>query len=406
MSEVGVMLYPWDVVAEGPERIVDAIASRGASRIEIATAYHSAEVIAPRRMTGVVTVPEANTLHLPVPESSFSKLQIPQSSIAKEHPDLFERLGEAARGAGVALGGWAIVFHNSSMAVNRPDVAIKNCFGDSFTHGICPANPLARVYAAELIAAVSSTGHFDRVLVESLSYLLYAHGHPHELWGARLDVTTRYLLSLCFCEFCTEAGKSRGIAVENLRRRIASLLAVSWNRNNPHGRDDDDGSELSSLHHVWPELFSYTQMRMEMVSTLVSEVSNAAHRLGVLLDVSAAVWGRPAQVNWLEGVNIAETLSIADGFVLESYYPGSGEIARELDHTLSLRSLVNGRAADISVVLTLWQGLSRTRGDFNVKVETVAAAGIEKLMLYNYGTATEASLDWISDATRIMGSRK
>lgn len=405
MSEVGLMLYPWDVVADGPERVVDEIASRGASRIEIATAYHSAEAIAPRRDAGVVTVAEANTLHLPVPAESFSDVRIPQSRIAEQHPDLYERLAEAAGAAGLSLGGWAIAFHNSSLASEHPEAAITSCFGDTFTHGLCPANPSARHYAVELIEAVASSGYFDRLLVESLSYLLYSHGHPHELWGARLDATTRYLLSLCFCRYCTEAGASRGIDVDALRQHVAAHLSRSWNQDFPHGRDGDDGSELASLHHVWPELHAYTQMRMERVTALATDVIAAAHKHGVLLDVSAAVWGRPAQMNWLEGVDVVETLRVADGFVLESYHPGAGEVAREIDHTLALRSLLPGNAADINVALTLWQSLSRNRGDFSAKVETVAASGVQRLSLYNYGTATRATLDWIDDAVEIMGSR-
>src|SRR5690606_2370599 len=102
-------------------------------------------------------------------------------------------------------------------------------FGDRFTHGLCPANPRSRDYARELVAGLGSTGLFDRMFVESVSYLLYGHGHPHELWGARLDPTTRYLVSLCFCEHCESAGRDRGVDVPALRARVAAELGRTWN---------------------------------------------------------------------------------------------------------------------------------------------------------------------------------
>lgn len=396
------LIYPWDIVLDGPERVIDDVASRGVSRLEIATAYHSAEMIAPRRTSGVVTTAEANTCHLHLPGDTFSAVRTPPSTIAVEHPHLYEDLAERAQGAGIELTGWVVALHNSTLASARPYLAMVNCFGDAFTHGLCPANPAARTYALELLSGVAATGLFDRVMVESLSYLLYSHGHPHELWGVRMDPVSRYLLSLCFCEHCTAAAATRGIDSDAVRGGVRAELTRSWNAAHPAGRDADDGSELASLHMVWPELAAYTRMRMDIVSTLMVEAVTAVRGSGAALDVSAAVWGRPAPTNWVEGVDIAQTLRHADGFVLESYFPTAAEVAREIDHTRSVEALVGGETADLAVALTLWPSLSPSLGDFLAKVQTVADAGASRLALYNYGTASAATMDWVAEAARTM----
>ena len=108
------MIYPWDVIADGPERVVETVAELGVDRLVIATAYHSAEVISPRRMDRVSTVAEANTSHLPLDLDNFSDLSIPPSRIALEHPELYPSLKRAADEAGVALSGWGIDNGNSS----------------------------------------------------------------------------------------------------------------------------------------------------------------------------------------------------------------------------------------------------------------------------------------------------
>ena len=404
MAELSMMIYPWDLQADTPERVVDEVAERGVTRLQIATAYHSAEVLAPRRTARVSTVAEANRAHLPLPADAFTGLSVRPSSIAQTDPDLSPRFKRAADAAGVAVDGWAIAFHNTDLATAHPEAAIENCFGDHFTHGLCPSSPAARTYAIELLDAVSATILFERVLVESLSYLLVGHGHPHELWGARLDATTRYLLSLCFCTSCISRAHAAGIDAERLRAQVTTELHRTWNVEHPAGRDDDTVAALASLHMVWPELAAYTRMRMDTVTDLVIDAAAAVRRHGVQLDVSAAVWGRPAPTNWLEGVDIAATLAHSDGFVLESYFPTAGEVAAEIDHTLAVRGLSDTDDTPLTVALTVWPSFSPTRADFLAKVEAVLGCGIDRLALYNYGTATAPSFEWVRAAAERMGT--
>lgn len=405
MSGVGMYLYPWDVVVEGPERVVEQVAELGVTSLHIATAYHSAEVLAPRRSEAVLTTAEANRVHTPLPAGTFTDLSLPGSAIATGHPDLFERLRDVAASAGISLGCWAVTFHNSELATTRPDAAILNCFGDRFTHGLCPANPAARTYAVELVRGLAGTGLFDRMFVESVSYLLYGHGHPHELWGARFDATTRYLVSLCFCEHCVRTGAERGVDVAGLRARVAAELDRAWNAGYPVSREADDGAELASLLLNWPDLAEYTRMRMDTVTSLIAELADVSHAAGLPLDVSAAVWGRPAPRNWIEGVDVSRTLELADRFVLESYFPSVAEVAAELDHVRALAAPLGDAAAELAVILTVWPAHHSSVGDLLAKVETVRAGGASALGFYNYGTATRTTLGWVGEAARAWDAR-
>jgi hypothetical protein len=393
--ELTMLIYPWDVQADGAERVLDELAALGVDRLQIATAYHSAEVIAPRRRAGVFTAAEANTVHLPLPGGAFSGLSIPPSSIAERDPELYPRLSAAAAERGIELDGWAIGLHNSTLAVSRPDAALLNCFGDRFTHALCPAHPAVRRYATELFAAVAGTGYFRRILAESISYLLYSHGHPHELWGARLDVTTRYLMSLCFCVACSTAGTSAGIDVQALRAKVARELDRTWNAGFSAPRRPDDGIELMSLLMAWPDLAAFAAMRCERVTSLVTEIRGACAAAGVPLDVSAAVWARPSAANWMEGTDIAATRRVADGFVLESYYDDVADVVRELDHVLALSGPSD---APLTVALTLWEAHHGTAEGLAAKARAAGEAGATGLALYNYSTATRRTLGWVAGA--------
>lgn len=406
MSELTMLVYPWDVQADGADRVISAVADLGVDRLEIATAYHSAEVISPRRTDRVFVRAEANTVHLPLPDGTFSGLSIPRSSIARVDPDLYPSLRTAADSAGIGLGAWGIAFHNTRLAVDHPEAAILSCFGDRFTHGLCATNPAARTYALELFGGLAGTGYFDRMLAESVSYLLQAHGHPHELWGARLDVLTRYLLSLCFCEHCLSAASERGIDGVALRSAVAAELHRTWNAPFPGSRTLDAGQELASLLINWPDLAAYTRMRLDTVTSLVEDLAAATRAHGVPFTLSAAVWGRPAPMNWLEGVDVAASLASVDGFVLESYFPTASEVSAEIDHTQAIAARLP-QAAPITVALTLWPAHHATKADFLGKIDAVLASGVDRIALYNYGTATADTLSWVADASNLIkGSRR
>ena len=396
--EVAMLIYPWDIQVDGTAKVLDTVTSLGVDRLQIATVYHSAELISPRRDASVATIAEANTAHLPLADGAFSRLSIPPSSIAQRDPELYPRLSAAAAEQGIALDGWAIALHNSSLAVAHPDAALLNCFGDRFTHALCPANPGVRRYAVELFAAVARTGYFQRILAESVSYLLYSHGHPHELWGARLDVTTRYLLSLCFCPHCTAAGVAGGIDVAALRLKAGRELQRTWNAEFSALRAPDDGIELMSLVVGWPDLAAFTAMRCAQVTSLVTEIRDACSAEGALLDISAAVWARPSASNWMEGVDIGAMRRIADGFVLESYHENVDEVVRDLDHVLALSGPTDDAGASLTVALTLWEAHHRTADGLVSKARAAREAGASSLALYNYATATKRTLGWMAAA--------
>jgi len=193
-----------------------------------------------------------------------------------------------------------------------------------------------------------------------------------------------------------------GVDCERLRTRVADELGRTWNASYPSGRQPDEGTELASLLINWPELATYTQMRLQSVSSLVRLVSDACHKNGAKFDLSAAVWGRPSSLNWLEGVDISKSIVSSDRFLLESYYESSLDVAREIDHTLALQNVIEEPKGEIAVALTLWQSHHRNYNGFAEKIDTIKSAGIHTLVLYNYGTATTETLQWVKKAAKMM----
>ncbi len=393
MIEFGMFAYPWDIAESGPEAFVEQLAEYGVNRLYVATCYHSAEIIVPTRRHRVVVHAEANVAHVPLPSSTFRDLAIPAGSMATENPQLFERLAIAARSHQIQLSAWTIAFHNSRLAGLNPESAIENCFGDRSEHGLCPANRRSVMLATDMVGGLAATGLFESVLLESLSYLLVGHGHPHELWGVRLDTLTRYLLSICFCPSCLRLGGEQGIDGVALRSVIADELHRTWNHPLSMSRNPDDGTELTSRLVLDEDFAAWARMRCSVVTNLARIVTDQAHDSDVTLELSAAVWGRPASLNWTEGIDIRSSASIADRFLLESYYPDQGEVARELDHAVSLAD-----PQKLAMVQTLWPEHHGSLAGLLAKIGLALDAGIESISLYNYAMAPEPIRDWIRAA--------
>ena len=399
MSELSLFLYPWDAQQDGVAATVERVHELGATRIAVAAAYHSAEVVTPRRQGPLVTHVEANRAHLPLPSDAFSGLALPPSALASEHPDCFAELARRSTDAGIGVTAWLVAFHNSSLAQAHPEHALENCAGDRSAHGLCPSAPASGTYLRELVRAVARTGFFDRILLESASYLLAGHGHPHELAAVRQDVRTRLLLSLCFCSHCRDEAAARAIDADALRSRCRERLLRSWTSPLAGRRDPDEGLEVAAMLVNDVELARYVRMRMDLVSGLLELVAADVAELGVALSATTAVWGRPTPLNWTEGIDLARTARAVDQVVVTTYSADPHEVARELDH--ALEQIPPERVMQLN---SLWLEHHPTPDDLLAKVQLGLDSGVRAFGLYNLAMAPPAVAGWTRAVADLIGA--
>ncbi len=388
-SELTMFAYPWDLQLDGAASSFRLVHELGCHRMAVAVAYHSAEVIAPRRRRSVQITAEANVSHLPL-GGGFSDLVLPTGKLAREHPEFPGEMAGAAETFDLGLTAWVIVCHNSDLAAARPATALENCFGDHSGHGLCPSNPTVRTYALELCRQVLEIGIFDELFVESVAYMIGRHGHPHELWAVRDDPATRYLRSLCFCASCMHGGEDRGIDGPALRAFVAETLHRTWNSPLAVVRDPDPGDELSSLLVSRPDLAAWTAMRCDRVAELVGEIATLAHSHGSRLSTALGVFARPGPLGWMEGTDPARLAMTSDRLVATAYYPGPGAVARDIDHYLALVE-----PGQLQLVQTLWPEHHMDLATLLAKISLARTAGIDKFGFYNLTTAPAPALDWV-----------
>jgi len=383
--------YPWDIAEVGAARFVDEIAELGVDTVAVATVYHSAEVINPRR-NALITA-EPGVAHLPLGADHFDGVAPPVGSLATGNPQLFDELRTSTREAGIRMLGWTVALHQTTMASIHPELAPRTCGGDVMTHGLCPAQPRVRRYVTDLVDALGATEWFDLLLLESIAYIPIGHGHPHELWAARFDPITRALMSLCFCEACVGVAGESGVDAEGVRRWVADELDRGWNGPLAQVRDDDDGTEALGVLLGNADLLGYVNARLDIVADLAAEAVEHAHAADLAAWLSSPVWARPLWTSWMQGVDPARIGRFADGYGLQAYYAEAGLVAREIDHA---RRFVP--AEKLVLMQTMMRDHHRSSAELLAKLAIGRAAGICEFTLYNYGMIPTPQMAWISEA--------
>ena len=100
----------------------------------------------------------------------------------------------------------------------------------------------------------------------------------------------------------------------------------------------------------------------------------------------------------MEGIDVAASHAIADGFVVDCYVDRVEDVARSIDHVAGVRERVHPDSAELSVALTLWQQHHASEDDLAAKAVAARDAGARRLALYNYSTATERAFSWVPAA--------
>lgn len=388
--ELAVFAYPWDFASLGVVDTATEIADLGVNRLMIAVAYHSIETITPRARNAVHLTPEANVAHLPLPMRQFSAIAPRLGRLATDRPNLFAEITESASRRGVARSAWTIGMHNSALAQQHPDCAIVNCFGDRSSHYLCPAAPESADYVTTLCNSIAGTGYFDEIFLESLSYGLVGHGHPHELWAIRLDPLQRWLLSLCFCRSCARRAEAENIDVDGLRRWVCDYLNDSWNAPTYYDQASEDDSAAASVLVSNESLYRFSRMRCAVVTELAGRIRGITHASDVRLNMASAVWVRPPSMNWMEGIDLVALREVTDRIAIMPYHEDAAEVARDV--AFALRHIPAG---SLQVLQTVWTGQQPDSSALQRKVRLAMTAGVTSFGIYNYAAAPAAALETI-----------
>jgi hypothetical protein len=139
--------YPWDVVGD------PAFLDRATETVTLATAYHSTRAATPLHPVHQLVDARHAALYRPVRGAAWTGHRL--SPRPAEWMTVTDPAGEAAallKNSGRRVIAWIVLTHNTRLGTERPDVAVVNCFGETYPYALCPAHAEVRDYAATLAA--------------------------------------------------------------------------------------------------------------------------------------------------------------------------------------------------------------------------------------------------------------
>jgi hypothetical protein len=380
-----------DLRGEGGDLVLDRIVNEfGATGITVAAAYHRARDLTPHgsphvtiRHDGVHFVPDGDLF-------DGLRLQPPVQRGASEHP--LRALRTATSERGVALSGWTVFCHNTTLGEAHPDCTTENAFGERGSPAdLCPSHPDVRAYVLALARNVARLG-VDEVLAESLHFGTFEHGYHHERSFVTLGGVDRFLLSLCFCTSCTDFAKQQGVDAEAARVACHRWLAAVLDGGEPSA--DDVTPETVAI-HAGGVLADYATSRLQSVSELAAVVSEAVSEAGsrlAFLDGTGAVKGyakgtpsgRLAAADaWQLGIDPA---GLGRQMLAYSVLAYARDTARVQDDVAAYRAAV-GDKPELRVVLRPCLPDTESAAHLTAKVAAVVAAGADAVDFYHYGLA-------------------
>jgi hypothetical protein len=224
MRSVTGYLYPWDVLGD-PDASASILAT-GVSRVALAAAYHSVRAATPRHPERRVVDARSAALYVPVGNAWDGQSLTPTDAAEwTGTDDSFSAAAAVIRSTGVPVDAWTVLTHSSALGARRPELCVRNAFGETYSHALCPANPEVRQYAATLVEQVLQHGQPDGLVLEAAGPLGFGHQNQHEKTeGAEYSPWVQALLSLCFCQACRSVYDARGMSSGRLQNRVRETI--------------------------------------------------------------------------------------------------------------------------------------------------------------------------------------
>ena len=356
--------YPWNV--HDVDDAVARVRALGADDITLAASYHAGKFIQPGDPKARVYFPEDGTVYFR-PRRTYGDVKPKVSALTAAH----DVLADLCARDDIGVNAWTVLNHNTRLGSARPDLCVRNAFGDIYPYSLCPSQPLVRAYAVTLCADIAAHYRVKSLLLETPGFLTYGHGFHHEFAQVASNAWLDAMLGLCFCDCCRAGARNAGTDAGGLAGRVRVAVDAFL-----------DGDTSAPMLDDWntsdPDLADFYRFRCEVVTSLVADI-RAAVDPKVLVKVISTCQ-RPHTTAYLEGHDLAALDAVSDGLELPLYQPTPEAVLADARHVLGCV------AADrTSVILRPGFPDLSDEVDLFAALDGLKALGFRDFAFYNLG---------------------
>ncbi|MCS7225272.1 MAG: hypothetical protein NZ959_12095 [Armatimonadetes bacterium] len=311
---------------------------------------------------------------------------------AKE--EVFRRLVEAAKEAGLSVMAVVPCCQNSAIGRRYHDLTVLNALDDRIQDFLCPANPDARTLMAALVGDLCSNYAIDGVELESLGYLLLSRvqGLVSDI---ELTPAIEFLMSRCFCAHCTRAATERDIEIERVRFFAKTQLEQFFIAPTDFANTPLEWDIWASLVEGVGEQILY--LRMAIVSSLLALLVEAAQKKDKKVHIEGHLL--PARL-WTVGLDRQQMVLLADAIEVDAK-----EVPPDrLPPSLILNKQVVSTNAELWVRLHPSERFVANRHAFLAQAKACKDHNVSGVVFAGYGSLRRQNWSWIQEAVSLLKS--
>ena len=401
-SPLGLFAYPWDIIDEGEDAVIDAVKRAGLNTLFVTVNYHSGMFFLPHNPNRKIYFPEPGALYFE--PSAWHKnhyFSSPVSKLTSNWNSFWSSLANKCQSNNITLGAWMLGLHNSGIGNQHKDLATYNAWNDPITHTLCPFNETVCDYLNNVARDVTKLGVFNKVLIESIEYLPVRHGHHHEVIGVDFPSDIDFLLSLNFSKQCFKHLNDKGIDGKSIANWVKSVCNDFFISAQNH--KEMKWNDLEKC--IDGEFNEYLKVRENSITKLtksvISEFRQDKSIMVGLIDFGPLYPLGPNGRKWQNGVNLDSVLSIVDE-IHPTYYFADLEINKS-KHSI-YTSIIDNQKPIIPAVRSI---LPQTP-DAKSLLDQLNMLALESsgYNFYNYSFMNFETLDWIKEAVNSFPASK
>ena len=339
-KEVVASLYPWDLLDEGLEQILDVL--------ERDTLTNSTYLVAlmhdekrpltdfyyphnPRRK--VYWTEDSRAYWVPNPDAYKGSRIKPRTSDNPEIQgrDWLQELIDGSRSRGMTVG--AELSHTwvdkTRTAGKLSDIVQHDISGNPFAGRICPNHPDVRAYGTALYLDLAT--HYDIDFIQTC--LIGFHPGRTQPWAASGANEVMRLVGIatggCFCEHCRAAAEQQGLNWGAIIDRLRWLAEGFDSYNHKQAFElrllRESSTTATALLAEVPELYAFLKFRTDSLTGFFRQISDAVHGARPEMDLRLNHFAAYPE---LMGLDLKAVSQVMDSVRSSDYAEQSGDPER------------------------------------------------------------------------------
>ena len=374
MLDMFIIAYPWDLIDEGVDSVLDRLhGAVGADGVSVWAAVPPVLQLRVRPLEPRLIRSRGGLVFQPRAEY-FSQSRIkPASSHLETEAGLLQVIREGCVSRGLKFRVRVSAAGTGVLALLHPEFACRNVFGYESTRYICLSNPDVRGYLRGLVKNLAADFSPEGIVIADCAQQWFECTAVESSVLGPADSQARQLLSVCFCESCGNVAAERGVNVSAARSCLRAGLELILK-----GSRDAEAQRPAAADEK-PELAEYHSAQAEAAASLLREL-RAAYDGDLVLDrgpASSALRKRTELDAGIPSAVISRIASVADARSMFA----AGARRNELRVPASLAT--GAQAQELVSMLA-----------------SPAAARFSGVEFDHYGELSDAALEWVKRAIR------